>query len=385
MSSPIQPRPFTSYYVSPPAGVDTVQLSEQATPKLLWLILGGIADIPERGRALFPKPLANQNALWRDFHNYVRQARAYWNAGEVTRGSSASLLYYYCFLNLAKAELLTTSPGLISGQTIRHGLSFNPTHAQSIKGDTLKVTNGVFPHLYRKRTGISLPNGTMLSVPRLFSLVREVGLELTGVGISKPVTRSGYHAVVADAVAGWPLVLFLENGLKQASSEPMVRTFRSHFVPIESTNMSAPWRDTFAISRRRIGVQMEVYQSKKTFSLKSNGLDLPDNHGASSFLREAMHPYVGDGITENVDFTLSPSLLKSRALPLPPDLARYALMYYASSLVRYKPAALDPVRQASQAWLLDSFTRETPIFLLGNALAGIQNYQLTFETAGFRT
>jgi hypothetical protein len=97
-----------------------------------------------------------------------------------------------------------------------------------------------------------------------------------------------------------------------------------------------------------------------------------------------MHPYVGDSVTDLTEFTLSPSLLKTKAFPMPPDLARYALMYYASSLVRYKPAALDPVRQARQSWLLDSFTTETPIFLLSNALAGIKDMPVSFEPIGYR-
>jgi hypothetical protein len=59
---------------------------------------------------------------------------------------------------------------------------------------------------------------------------------------------------------------------------------------------------------------------------------------------------------------------------MPASLARYAIMYYVSSLVRYKPSALDRSLRGTQAWLLDAFTYEAALPLLQNALSAIQGF-----------
>ena len=70
---------------------------------------------------------------------------------------------------------------------------------------------------------------------------------------------------------------------------------------------------------------------------------------------------------------------------MPAPLARYAAIFYLSSLVRYKPSALDPVRQGRIAWLFDSFAREAPRRILANSVSGILGQPLAFEATGFRT
>lgn len=380
-------RNFSAFFVCPPnsSAGGLTGYSEAASEALIWLVLRQLADVPEQGRALFAKPLSSQNVKWREFHNYARQARAYWDGARRIEGSSAALLYYYVFLNLAKAELLTTDAQAILGQRIHHGLSFNPTRAQTVNGDSLRVMRGgVFPLLYEKRTGIKLPHDTVLPVPRLLSMLHEIGMELAQTGMQSKAVL-GYHAVVNDDEHAWPLICFLERGITKDRREPMARLLRTNFTEVEFTGLPSSWRDTFALSRRLFTANVSVYQSKTTFSYTdSTGTVGRDIGAAARFLRHALHPYVNDPVKEPADFVITPSLHKRTSLPMPQDLARYALMFYVSSLVRYKPSALDPVRAASAAWLLDSFTRETPIYLLSAALGGITRTPLAYETAGFR-
>ena len=385
---PSPPRFFSACYVSAPEdpGVRTIVYGDPATPAFLWLLLRQLFEVPDRGRALFPKPLAQQNLLWRAISNYMRQAKAYWEAASRTEGSSATLLYYYAFLNLAKSELLTTVPAAISGKRINHGLSYSPTNAMSMRGDVLKVVDGVFPLLYEKRTGKSLLKGTLLRVPRLFSMVREIGLEVDESGISDSQTQAVYHAVASDKVAAWPLLCFLADGFVGDAREPVTRILRRHFEQIDIAGMPVDWRQVFAISRRLNPGSLLLFQSKQTYSTGSNTNRLVAAHmEAASLVRSVLRPYITDPVTAPVEFLLSPSLKKTMEFPMPASLARYALMYYASSLVRYKPSALDPIREAPQAWLMDSFAREAPIHLLGSALSGIRGAPLAFESVGYRT
>ena len=68
---------------------------------------------------------------------------------------------------------------------------------------------------------------------------------------------------------------------------------------------------------------------------------------------------------------LSPSLLTSRMVPMPSSLATYATMFYASSLVRYKPDRVDPRSNPVQAWLMDCFVDQAALPLLQSAASGI--------------
>src|SRR5438552_1565022 len=120
-------RPWTPFVtgsrLSPPyPGSILTTFAEPPSADLIWREIDMEASYPDRGRALFTGTLAQRNKLWREFRSYVRQARDYDEAARTIKGASAALLLYYSALNLAKAELLTSVPNPISGQTIRHGL-----------------------------------------------------------------------------------------------------------------------------------------------------------------------------------------------------------------------------------------------------------------------
>src|SRR5438552_13334546 len=120
-------RPFNNWLLVPPFPTAMYVMAQPATPDLLWHLIGFRAEIVEQGRALFSGSIGQRNSLWREFRNYVRQAKEYELAARGVAGSSGSLLHYYVALNLAKAELLISNPTAIVGQRINHGLTFNPT------------------------------------------------------------------------------------------------------------------------------------------------------------------------------------------------------------------------------------------------------------------
>jgi hypothetical protein len=109
-----------------------------------------LTDIPVEGLKLSPGSLSEQTNLRREFRNFLRQGKTYWDAGAITRGSAAALPYYYGALNIAKAELLITNPREILEEGIHHGLSLQKNGSGDIKNDVLVVHDGVFKLLYAK-------------------------------------------------------------------------------------------------------------------------------------------------------------------------------------------------------------------------------------------
>lgn len=73
------------------------------------------------------------------------------------------------------------------------------------------------------------------------------------------------------------------------------------------------------------------------------------------------------------DAWLVPSLYKTRKVPMPPSIARYLAMFYASSLVRYRPSMFDSQLFPEQAILFDSLARETAVPILRDTRAGLSD------------
>jgi hypothetical protein len=378
-------RPFQRWLLLPPFRTEPQLFLEPASKPLIWTSLRQLEEVSERGRALFPGSLAQKNRLWREFRNFLRQVRRYDEAAAHVEGTSAALLHYYATLNLAKAELLQTNPNSIVGVNIHHGLSYRPSAAKSMVGDSLIVRNGVFPLLYEKRTGHTLPARTRLPVVRLLANCPEVGQELDSLGLTRATPAGMIHAVVTDLQDLWSLIVLIPNALISEggiSSRLFLRHFEEVAKPIN-------WRDVFAISRRVHGSDIGLYESKQRYPRHAT---TPDNdlfsdyqavrNGTWNALRDML-----DQSTETFyDAVLAPSLYRTqpRTLFMPPSLARYAVMFYVSSLVRYKPSALDHEARGKEAWLLDSFTRQASLPLLHAALSGIEGKPFRFMES-FRT
>jgi len=355
-------------------------LIDEPAESQLWVRLNHLARTPSKGRPLFPPPLPNQNRLWIEFGNYIRQAAAYWNGARKIDGSSAGLVYYYSLLNLAKAELLIANPGLIYGTKINHGLSFSHTDSKGPRSDRLTVQRGVFPSLYEHRTGRALPQGTQLSVKSIMGNVPEIGLEFEESGLGSQGTKLGFGAVLADPAQAWNVVYFLGEPIFPAKiREPAQRHFLRSFREVDRPSAGHALREMFGLSTRNPN-RGTLYELKSTFSDQGK----PDLMAAERNLATAIKPYGSGPGFYTCDFMLSPSLLKSHALPMPPSLARYALMFYVSSLVRYRPSALDPIRHPEISWLIDLFVTESPLTFLLDAVIQITGQSICYDRTYFR-
>lgn len=375
-----------NYRAAKPMGTEkrVAITSDTASENLVWFRLRQFTDIRARGKALFTGTTAEKNAIHREFQNFVRQGQTYWTAGMKTEGSSSALLYYYGALNLAKAELLTSHPEAIVKSKIAHGLLHKHTLSTSIRGDYLEVSKGVFPLLFEKRTGIKIPFGTRIPITNLLSLIPEIGFEIEEFGRKRPTSGYGYHVIAMDKSRAWSLVA-IERRLLLNETESLSRALMCDFERVSFKELEQ-WRQLFGISDRYQSSNIRVFQSKDTHTRTSKvGVKSPDTLSAKRQFKVSLTSHVSEPISVPADFILTHTLHKSKPLIVPLPLARYAAIFYLSSLVRYKPAALDRVHEGVQAWLMDSLTNEVPLNLLINSLNGIQGEPLYFEPSGYRT
>jgi hypothetical protein len=364
------PRACATWWLHPPYPAGGLEaLNDDPTPEFIWRNIERLANVPEIGRELFSGNLATKNRLHREFRNFVRQARLYDDAASLVHGTSAALLLYYCVLNLAKAELLVTDPGAVEGVRIHHGLAFNPTDARTLAGDAVQVQDGVFRRLYAKRSGVSITSGTQLPVKRLLINVPEIGWEVDTVGLGRCAIRRLIHGILTDGVSTWTVIgihgegQHLSNGV---TDRHVARSFRR-------VDWYPTWRDMFAITRRNPGGGFAFFEEKEAVPAALIDGALSSDNVIHGCLRtwQKLAPFVDESTLDAYDALLCPSLYVARSLPMLCSLARYALMFYVSSLVRYKPSQLDPITRAEQAWLLDAFVSQARVPLLHNALTGI--------------
>lgn len=378
MSHMVQGRSATSFLHVPYLATGTSSLVYEEPPHdaQLWRLLDELARVPSKGRVLFAPPLANQNRHWAEFGNFVRQAAAYWKGARTIEGSSAGLVYYYSAMNLAKAELMIFTPKVVFNRKITHGLSFDPTSGKGPRVDNVTVRDGVFNALYTRRTGRVLPAGTRLRIKSLLANIPEVGMELEESGPTPSKVVFALHTVLASATEAWNAVYVPVPRFLGDPREPATRHFLKAFTEIEKPRNH---RTLFALSSRMAN-QGRYYESIATHSDSGQ----PNIMAAIANLGSATSPYSSGPDFSTNDFVLTPSLVKSSDMPMPPALARYALMFYVSSLVRYRPSILDPVRHPETAWLIDSFMSQSPMALLLEAAQGIARRSISYETGGLR-
>lgn len=344
--------------------------SESASFPLLLENLRRHAEIAAVGRARFPGTLAQKNSSWREYRNFLRQGLSNYEAALGVPNRSACLLYYYAMLNFAKAELLSSHAAKISGQFVGHGLSFSPKQAQTVSGDSLVVKEGVFRWLYEQRTGTTLPVGMRIPVKRLLVQIPEIGTQVADAGMGDTQVLQAQHMVAADHSQSWPLILLL-GGTRIDASSVTGKLFFRHF---RETQIMSEWRDHFGISRRLM-TTMALYESRLTAPSDPPGtLDISGAHKLTMQIRGILSMR----INETADVTISPSLYKTKMIPMPSSLARYAIAYYASSLVRYKPSVFDSQIHPEQAYMFDAVARECALPMLIDTLTGLEGKEQYF-------
>jgi hypothetical protein len=313
--------------------------------------------------ARFQGTQAQKRALWREYRNYILQALSYFDAAINVPDRSACLLLYYAMLNFAKAELLVTNPSQIIGQRVAHGLSFSPIKAKKVTSDALLVQNGVFRMLYEKRVGQQLSLGQRLPIQRLLRNIPEIASQIQDVKFDPCAVIPLFHMISIDATSAWA-VLLMWTAISPTSSTGNL--FHKVFRQVELNVLT--WREEFGLSRRAVGTPI-VYQSIDVATHPSSSIiNLWGAQAITWRIKDILSPSVSAG----ADGLITPSIYSSKLLPMPASLARYATIYYASSLVRYRPSIFDAQSAPENAYLFDAIARECALPILVDALTGLE-------------
>lgn len=370
-------RPVQRWLIAPPLSTPQRPFEEPLTREFVWLQLRPVQENPQIGQALFSGTLAAKRQNWVLLRNYLRQARLNDEAAQHLHGSSAALLHYYTALNLAKAILLSANPQSIVGQKIGHGLSYNPATAAKHESDFVTVqTNGVFPLLYELVTGVPIAAGTKLPIRRLLQQVPEVGGEIDELGLATTKAWPMYTIVAFDAggtemwsvvaILGWPDA---QKSIPDISTKHLLKSYRR-------IDRFSNWRQLFGMNpRSNVGAALHFLESKQVYPAS-----LGSGHAAAATWL-AFYPLIEHAPEYHREALYCPSLYATKMLPFPSYLARYALIFYLSSLVRYRPDWLDPYLHGGEALLFDSLADTSMIFLLASSLNYLRRTTYSYDYA----
>lgn len=352
----------------------------------IWEILRLVSSDRERFIAIaVAVPPAEIDSAWLTYKAFVRQADTYYRAATSMNGSAAALLYYYSFLNLAKAELCQWRPSSVAG-VVRHGIG------SQFEGDMEDWTvtshpSGVFPLLYEKRVGRALPKvNSKISALTLFRRCAEVSFELEEAGYGPHDVCSLYAGVFTNGARSWAQLLGINYDAIR-KNEPTHLAVLEIFDERPHLSLRDIQRD-FAFSSRKVNLDV----TQLLWSERWKDVQLPGNQMLLMLKSEEWVPEILDalsGIVEPPAFgfegLLLPSISDTELVPLPSGLARYAAMFLVSSLVRYAPATLQPDEHPRQAYYLDTFTRQSPVRLLADFASNMVSPALNYYDTAART
>jgi hypothetical protein len=297
----------------------------------------------------------DRDAVARNLKLYVQQASELYEAGKAAKATTAPLIYYYSFLNLAKALCELRHPRFYEHpECYRHGVSWraNPKYVAKPESEVVSLTTrGVWHVLWESFARAKCPaaNPTKLRIKELFSYCPEISVEIErAFGIGTQLLDLVNPDVVFDVTANEVWIKFsIERsdlrfyGISAPALIRQIQTSRSSYVEVRSANREL--RTFESASAVRVGPKQDVLTS-----------------------------IYGDVCGFNVFTNLGPNNKLSYAVPLqsrlplslPQAMVLYTLLFWLGSVVRYDPYSVDAFMDLKYWHLIERFMSQSRLWLL---------------------
>lgn len=341
----------------------------------LWILLEYLSEVEDIGLRFVTQNGVNKRKIrkvYKHFQAYVRQAKNYYYSAKQLHPRSSSLLYYYCFLNLAKAALVIKQPA-IGSHKISHGITCLAKDFSKLKTQSVKVLNdgGIFPKFYEWYFGLSIKPQS-LNIQKLLAYCTDISYQNIVAGNGNCKLLRGYYVhqvnVNQSSHTGWPLIGIASFSL----CTPYQKAFKAlydNFEKVELPQFSG--REYFDIENFELSAYT-FFQSKNTFNWHTNQIP------PAFECRDLVSKTFGSMLQTNYyksdfDYYISLPYSANRQIPMDETVSIYLIMFYLSNLVRYNPSYLEELLSKKEAWIIDSFIRTCPLALLRSMASRITN------------
>lgn len=337
----------------------------------LWILLEYYSEVEEVGQKYLlsqgiPKRQVKQT--YKYFQSFVRQSKTYYLSAKNLHPRSAGLLYYYCFLNLAKAALVQKNPQIGKTRT-GHGVSCLPKDFSKLKSQTVKILDddGVFQKMYDWYFGTPIKKQS-LNIKELLNYCSDISYQcqIAGIGSGKLEPCLYVHLVNKNDKTGWILLGIPGfNNVKKYSSS--LQEFYREFEKVEVPEHQA--REFFKMDNLNLS-NFTFFQGKK--AIPWMGDNIPPTLECHDLMKKTLGKLLQTNYFENnFDFYLSLPYKANRQLQMDETIAIYLIMFYISNLVRYNPAYLEELLSKKEAWVIESFIKSCPLTFLRSMVSRI--------------
>ncbi len=356
--------------------------------RALWSTLEYYSEVEEVGLNLIQtkglQPQSLHQEIFQYLQAFVRQAKSYYGSAKTLHYRSSSLLYYYSFLNLVKAYLLLKNPQMIMGRTnqaVTHGLSYKTSTTNTdFQLEIVRVCDGIFPIFYEAETStvISTAINSTLNISSLLGYPTDINREYLMVNYGNGKILSSLAAILthrpqnqAWTVLGIPARPGLNEFLNLHSN------FLNAYQEVQIYPLFYP---VFDIPPQEL-LSHRFFQDITPIPM--NSIDMVNENVLFQKIIDALNPHFSVHYYDDHNgFDLAlPYQDATHTTPLPMNevLAIYAVMFYLSSLVRYRPNYLESLLNHKPAWLIENFVNSTPETFLKMMVSKIVGTDFVFR------
>jgi hypothetical protein len=360
----------------------TVSSSSTDICEELWSSIEYYSEVPSAGRELILSLGASPRSvpkLYTIFRAHVRQARHYYDAAKSTHYRSSSLLYYYSFLNLIKAGIIIRQPTLANSKLV-HGLAYKVTKTRTFATETVQAYRGanqIFSLWYQQYTGEPLRSDN-LNISNLMGYASDISTQYGLCGFGKGKLHAAYFMAMMDQTdqTGWPLVGIMDYE-RLSSYAKRLKPFLDDYTQVEvpkSFGLELFKLSAFAHSKVTYfeGTAVPWLAPDSPPSPWDLSIDV-----ATKLNGMSQTNYFKGGSSSNF-FVTQPYRPKNQ-IAFDETLAIYVVMFYLSSLVRYKPEYLDKLLNSKEAWLIENFVKFSSTTFLRGAVSWVINKDYIYE------
>jgi len=290
------------------------------------------------------------------FQAFVRQAKTFYESATQLNYRASALIYYYSFLNLAKAYICLSDPLLVSSR-VMHGLKHAFKPGKLSTQYVVVENNGVFKKLYELITGSKIPSQTQINIARILGYCTDIVHEYTSAGYgNRRITPAGIRLLSnASQKISWPMLAVQDFEILSFYKKAL-KEFNRYFEQIEPNKTIV--REVFGLYAESLK-GYSFFESSKTYSWMQGDL-IPVGQMKKDCFSALDKFYESNVYNDERTILLNAPLRKNLQISFNQLLSIYATMFYLGSLVRYRPDYLEKLLDSRDAWIIERFTYSAP-------------------------
>jgi hypothetical protein len=275
-------------------------------------------------------------------------------------------------MNLAKAAIFLRDSAFPFGH-IHHGLTASREAGGLNRQFTTVVVQGVFSHLYRHVTNTNIHNQARFRLRSLLSYISDLAFEYQYLNLgSMRYMGCKFSVVQYHGERTYRAVLAVNR--TPAGQTSITRLLSRHFSEI----LLYPDFVLHVLQFTSFEAQSFMFwETKREYQ------GLPDKVPVPDIVRHVVEDLAGyiSYIPFNAPtlFNLNLKIKTPREIYMNEMLSIYAVMFFLGSLVRYRPEILEGMLEKRDAWMIETFIRNTPTTFLAHMRNFMDGNYLAYE------